>query len=144
MWLAYAVLAAAIWGLDYLLLERLFRGRVSPMFLLSIQMAVGALVTGAIGLLSGDFRLNLAALATNPAIWAVVLLSILTFVLGNYLIALSIREGSAIAAGFVEISYPLFIVLFSVLIFGIGQFNVMTVVGGGVVMLGVVILKLNH
>jgi drug/metabolite transporter (DMT)-like permease len=144
MWFAYAIAASVVWGLDYALLERLFQDRLSPMFLISMQMAVGAVIIGLAGILTGDLGENLVLLKQERASWTLIGVSVSAFVVGNYLIAISIKGGSAVTAGLVEISYPLFIALFSVVLLGTGQLTFGTVIGGGLILVGALVLKLNH
>ena len=51
MWFIYATGAAAVWGLDYFLLERLYQNKLSPLFILSLQMLFGTLCIGFLGYL---------------------------------------------------------------------------------------------
>jgi drug/metabolite transporter (DMT)-like permease len=114
------------------------------MFLISMQMAVGAVIIGLAGILTGDLGENLVLLKQERASWTLIGVSVSAFVVGNYLIAVSINGGSAVTAGLVEISYPLFIALFSVVLLGTGQLTFGTVIGGALILAGALVLKLNH
>ena len=75
MWMVYAIAAAAFWGLEYILMGRLFNGRISPLFLLTIQMAIGTALFGSISLATGAMRRDSNEIATNPEAFRLVLMS---------------------------------------------------------------------
>ena len=141
MWLAYALAASALWGFEYAIVGRILGDRLSPLSLVSIQMAVGSLGLGVIAWATGALRRDVSVVSGDQALFWLVLASILVFTLGNLMIAVSIKEGNAVLAGFVEISYPLFIIFFSVLLGWGASLGPRTVFGGLVILVGVLILK---
>jgi drug/metabolite transporter (DMT)-like permease len=141
MWMAYAVAAAALWGLEYALMGRLFNGRLSPLSLLSIQMAVGAAMIGTIAIATGTLRRDSAAITSNPEILRLVVISSLVFTLGSYMIATSIKEGNALLAGLVEISYPLFILAFLIILGWNEPVGPRAIVGGILIIAGAVLVQ---
>ena len=141
MWLVYALAASALWGFEYAIVGRILGDRVSPVSLVAIQMAVGSVALGAVALVTGALRRDLALAQAQPGLWLLVALGILVFTLGNLMIAVSIQEGNAVLAGFVEISYPLFIVLFSLMLGWGGSIGPRTVIGGLVILAGVYLLQ---
>ena len=141
MWLLYALTAAALWGLEYALVERILGERYSPLVLVSLQMLVGAVVLGTLALRSGGVQKELGLALSNRGDMALILLSTLVFTAGNYMIAKSIDEGNAVVAGFVEISYPVFIILFSLALGWGHAISWRTVLGGVIVLCGIMLLK---
>ncbi len=141
LWFFYATAAAALWGLEYVLLGRLFDSRISPIFLLSVQMFTGAVVLGTACIASGTFRAEMDIAMGDRTVLLLIALSAVVFTLGTLLIATSIKEGSPLLAGLVEISYPLFILLFSVLLGWSTPINPRALIGGLLIICGAVILK---
>lgn len=141
MWLVYALGAAALWGLEYALVERILGERYSPLVLVSLQMLVGAVVLGALALRGGALPRELGLALSHRGDTLLILLSTLVFTAGNYLIAKSIDEGNAVVAGFVEISYPAFIILFSLALGWGHALGWRTVLGGAIVLAGIMLLK---
>jgi drug/metabolite transporter (DMT)-like permease len=144
MWLVYALLAAALWGFEYAIVGRVLDGRISAVSLVAIQMAVGAVALGIVGYASGALGRDVSAISTDRGLAQLILLAIAVFTAGNLMIAISIKEGNAVLAGFIEISYPLFIILFSLMLGWGGTIGVRTVIGGIVILIGVLILKAEH
>ena len=144
LWFVYATAAAALWGLEYVLLGRLFDNRISPVFLLSAQMFTGAVVMGTVCIASGSFRTQVDIATGDRSVLLLIALSAVVFTLGTLLIAISIKEGSPLLAGLVEISYSLFILLFSVLLGWSEPINPRALLGGLLIIVGAVILKSSH
>ena len=141
MWMVYAIAAAAFWGLEYILMGRLFNGRISPLFLLTIQMAIGTALFGSISLATGAMRRDSNEIATNPEAFRLVLMSAVVFALGSYMIARSIKESNALVAGLMEVSYPLFIFAFMAILGWNEPVNHRTVLGGILIVSGAAILQ---
>lgn len=141
MWLVYAMSASALWGLEYVLMGRLFDGRISPLFLLSIQMLTSAVTIGSICIATGTFTTELGAATRSPNVIMLVVFSCIVFGLGNLLIATSIQAGNPLLAGLVEISYPLFIVVFAIVLGWSEPVGPRALVGGLTILAGAAILQ---
>ncbi len=61
----------------------------------------------------------------------------------SLLIASSIKHSNAVVAGLVEISYPLFIIIFSFLILKETNIDFKTIIGGLLIIIGVVIISIK-
>jgi drug/metabolite transporter (DMT)-like permease len=144
MWLLYALLASALWGFEYAIVERILGDRISALSLVAVQMSIGSILLAAAAWGFGTLRSDLVTISNDRGLGLLILASISVFTLGNLMIACSIKEGKAVLAGFIEISYPLFIILFSLLLGWGGNVGPRTVVGGLVILAGVLILKGEH
>ena len=136
MWIVYALLASLFWGLNYVLAERLFKAKVTPVTLVGIEMAFGAVVLLAYSYfakLTHDIQVMKDNLWLSTA-------CVLSMIVGNLLIATSIHEKNATLAGLIEISYPVFIVLFTLLLFGTNHMTPSVWVGGSLIFAGVGII----
>ncbi len=129
------------WGLEYALLDRILAGKVSPVFLRTLQMLVGTICFGTAAAVSGKFIEEAGHVIADRGVLMLILLSTVTFSLANLLIALSIRDGSALLAGLVEMSYPIFIVAFAFLLFGVRDVSMASAGGGALIVTGVAILR---
>jgi drug/metabolite transporter (DMT)-like permease len=141
MWFAYAMLASALWGLEYALMGRLFDGRISPLALVSIQMAIGSVFLGGLALATGRMQADIRYIADNNSVLWLVLFSITVFTLGNFFIAASIKEANALLAGLAEISYPLFILVFTIMLGWAEPVSARALVGGILILIGAIFLK---
>jgi len=123
---ALAIAASVLWGLTYCLDERVLSS-LSVFKLYFLHCLCGALVAGVILLVQGDSPATLVSFDTAKA----AALSILG----------SIRLLGADKSAVLEISYPLFVALFSVLFFK-GQLQLPVVLGGIFIFIGSAIIVL--
>ena len=141
MWIVYAIGAAMVWGLEYALLDRILGQKVAPIFLLALQMTAGAVTFGLVCAFSGRMFEDAQHAFSDSGAGLLIVVSLVSFTLANLLIILSIRDGSALLAGLIEMTYPIFIVLFSMILFGHSGLSVSTVLGGLLIMSGIGVLK---
>lgn len=139
MWLIYAIAASMIWGLDYSLGEKIFRSKISPYSLLALQTLFGLIVfsvTSYCTRLKTDWGI---ITADRTTMWY-VLAAVITFNLGNLLIFLSIQTKNATLAGLIELCYPIFTVLFSLLLFKVNHLTPSVIIGGLLIFVGVFVI----
>lgn len=142
MWILTALGAALLWGLNYSLNERIFQGKIAPVTLLALQALVGSVVFLAFGARGGVIRADLERLSLDSRTAAVVGLCLLTGVGANYLISLSIQSRNATVAGLIELSYPVFTVAFTWLLFGQNHMTPTVLLGGLLIVAGALVIGL--
>lgn len=139
MWALYAIIAAILWGVDYALTERALQS-IRFSMLLSIELFFGFLTMLGIAIFSGSYKADLAGLFSSNKTMVLVVAIVIAFNLANTFIVLSIGDKSATLSGLIEISYPLFIALFSWLFFRENSLSIGTVLGGLCVLGGISII----
>lgn len=92
MWLILALSAALIWGLDYVIAQKVFERNISPITLLSVQMALGAIALTLVGFYKGIWQRDFLLLFENSSARLYTSLAIVGFIVANVLIAFSIKE----------------------------------------------------
>jgi drug/metabolite transporter (DMT)-like permease len=144
MWFIYAFSAAVIWGISYAASGRAIERGIPPVLFFTLYAAVATvmglaalLATGRLGTL-----LRIAQIAGDDLIWLVI--AVVTSGLGALLIYLAIGEKNATIASLIEISYPLFVAFFAWLFFREVQFNLLTILGGLLILTGVAIVYLAN
>lgn len=139
MWLTCALMASVLWGLNYVVSERLLK-YLSPMTLLGIEMAIGAVIF--LTCARGRIREEVTALYRAGQMgWMVP--ALVSVIVGNWLIATSIEGKDATLAALIEVSYPLWTVLFAWLLFGAWQAGWSVACGGLLIAAGVVVISLS-
>ena len=117
LWFFYALGAAMFWGLGYVLTEKLLVQGFAPSFL----MAASALITLPCYLLLawklGDLRPGFELATADGKTLALLVLTALLVIGGNFLIFSSIAGKNATMAAIIEISYPFFTLFFAWLLF---------------------------
>lgn len=136
MWALYAIIAAVLWGVDYALTEKAL-DKISFPMLLTIELFFGFLTMLGLMLFSGSQKADFQELVVSHETLLLVLAIVVAFNVANALIILSIGDNNATLSGLIEISYPLFIALFSWLFFRENHITAGTAVGGIFVLIGV-------
>ncbi len=135
-----AFVAAVLWGLTYCLDERVLSS-LSVFKLYFLHCLCGALVAGVILLARGATPASLFAIDTTKASLPLVGLTLITATAAALAILGSIQLLGADTSAVLEISYPLFVAMFSVLFFG-GRLEPSVVVGGVFIFIGSAIIVL--
>jgi len=136
-----AVLASILWGLTYCLDERVLAS-LSVFKLYFLHCLCGVLVSAAILLAQGHSPGSLIRFDTSAASLPLVGLTLVTATAAALCILGSIQLLGADTSAVLEISYPLFVALFSVLLFQ-GQLQFQVVIGGMFIFVGAAIIVLT-
>lgn len=136
MWALFAIIASILWGVDYALTEKVLLKVRFPM-LLSIELFFGFLVMLGIAIFSGSYKVDLANIFSSSKTLVLVVTIIVAFNIANMFIVLAIGDKNATLSGLIEISYPLFIALFSWLFFRENNLSAGAILGGIFVLTGV-------
>ncbi len=133
-----AILAAVLWGLTYCLDERMLSS-VSVYKLYFLHCLCGAAVSGAVLLLQGHSLRALVTVDSAASSLPLLALTLVTATAAALSILGSIRLLGANTSAVLEISYPLFVAVFSTLLFR-GQLQLPVVVGGAFIFTGAAII----
>lgn len=136
-WYVAALGAAVVWGIHYPLIEFALR-RVSLLTVLLLTALPVLLLVPFFGqVLLADAR-TLAQLGAGER-WTVLSVA-LSSLLATVLLFLSIDGKNATMAGLIEISYPIFIVLFTWLLFREMHLTWTSALGGLLIMVGAAVV----
>lgn len=136
MWILFAIGASVFWGLAYVINEKVYNHiRVMP-YLAITFLAAGAVMT-VISIWTGEFFKDLATVFSSQKLLGLVLWGIALLIVAEICIGFSIMGKNATVAGLIEISYPIFIILFSYLLFKENHLTVATALGGALVFIGI-------
>lgn len=139
---ALAIAASVLWGLTYCLDEKVLSS-LSVFKLYFLHCLCGMLVAGAILLCQGSSPASLVSFDTTRAGLPLILLTLVTATAAALAILSSIQLLGANKSAVLEISYPLFVALFSVVVFK-GQLELPVIVGGIFIFIGSAIIVAAH
>lgn len=136
IWFILSVCAAICWGAQYAIYgAKLTHIRATEFSLIYFFFAT--IVYGVIaGFRGGPYFTNVTV---GDLKWLAAVIILGTA--GSLLIALSIQGKNAALASMIEISYPLFVTIFGILLFKEDIPDVRTWIGGGLIMSGVIIMS---
>lgn len=137
--LIYALLASMLWGLNYVLFEKVMN-KVNILSIMFIDYLFCSVIIGIFYFIFGNYKNDLTSLGEIK--W-ILLANVLVHALAGIFIALSIKNSNAVIAGLIEISYPLFILIFSYFLLNQNSFEWKTILGGILILSGVIIISLK-
>lgn len=142
LWLWAALLAAALWGFSYAAVENVLKSGISSFTLMAFYTWLALPVFTLLAWQDNSLKQGITVVKNNPkiAIWVSILVACYFF--GNTLIYWAIKQRDATSVTFIEISYPLFVALFSYFIFNQNQLTLGTLLGGGLIFSGVCVMYL--
>ncbi len=140
-WMIFAIAAAILWGSSYAASGPLLRSSMTPFLFYFCFSWVGALTATVVFFLRGEkgnFLSQLKELPPAHVGW--FLFSLLTASIGAWMTYQAVGAKNATLASMIEISYPLFVVIFTWLFFQEFQLNAMTFLGAFFVLFGVMLI----
>jgi len=135
-WILFATASAALWGLSYVLSEKMLE-TISAVSLMLYTSFGSIFIFIILALYKGDVSRDWEILKKGGIELKYIAILILVEALASLSILYSIKEKNATSAGLIEISYPLFAALFAWLIFKDNQLSVGTIIGGILIFSGV-------
>jgi drug/metabolite transporter (DMT)-like permease len=135
-WALMATAASIIWGFSYSISGHLMKAGISPSFLVLISSMINLPFYLFMVLKIDGLQNNLTILSANKGfIWLMVAQAI-AIVAGIFLIYSAIQQKNATYASIIEISYPLFVCLFSWALFREVHMSWTTALGGLLIFAG--------
>jgi len=141
-WFFYALGAAAVWGLVYVLDERVFHYISTLQFMWISSLFSFIFLTGYF-LISGTEPGIKTIYAYGMGPVALLAVTVIICFLGSFMIYTSIQASNATLAALIETSYPLFTFFFAWLLFRDVQVTLISVAGGGVTIMGLYLIYLG-
>jgi drug/metabolite transporter (DMT)-like permease len=140
-WMIFAIAAAILWGASYAASGLLLRSSITPLVFYFCYSWIGAITATFFFLVRGEkkhFLSQLRELPASHAGWFVF--SLVSASLGAWMTYQAVGAKNATLASMIEISYPLFVVIFTWLFFQEFQLNAMTCLGAFFVIVGVMLI----
>ncbi|MFA6585977.1 MAG: DMT family transporter [Candidatus Paceibacterota bacterium] len=143
MWIIFALSASLFWGVSYVLSEQIYK-KISVFTSLGIAFLVVSIISIVISYFNNSLKSDLVSIYSSKNLLWYVIGGIVALMIAESCIGLSIVSKNATLAGLIEISYPIFIAIFSYLLFN-NKVTLPTILGGIMIFLGVfVIYYFNH
>lgn len=140
-WVTMSIAAAGFWGLNYVLEQRAMAA-LSPQQLLLIISLFAFVTLACYCAYSGELA-TIPAKARDTPFWALGGVMVISLA-ANFSILKSIELSNASLAAIIEISYPIFTVLFAWLLLGQNNLTWSFALGGSLIMLGTYIVARFH
>ena len=138
MWILFALGASLFWGIGYVLNEQIYK-KISVSTYLALASFAVFIVTLLISYFSSNLQNDLATISSSKKLLFYIISGTVFLICAELCIGFSIVTKNATLSGLVEISYPIFIGLFSYLLFK-QEISNSTIIGGIVIFLGIFII----
>ena len=144
LWIICALGAAVLWGASYALSEELIQKRgIPPSFLILVEMLMAIPIGVLLVYFLGTYKLGVSSVLQSSGTIALAVTMGILFIAGSFLILYSVSLKNATITSFIEISYPLFTMLFVWLFFGKVDLNLYTALGATLIVAGVSVILLK-
>jgi drug/metabolite transporter (DMT)-like permease len=141
-WWTYALLSSACWGLQYVLMEALFRKADFAAAFSFVSLVNGILIATVFWLFYP--RQNWLKLGESWSVIGLLLLCLLVSTGACVFNAFAINQKNATLASLLELSYPLFIILFTGLFFRQVHLNPISAAGAALVFFGCILIVFSR
>jgi drug/metabolite transporter (DMT)-like permease len=142
-WFWLALSAAVMWGIGYNLAEYLLKKGMSASGVILLEalfvLPLYALASVTLGSLKSDVDI----LWNDKKLIFIMAMGALTMFGGNLFILMSVSGKNASLTSLIEISYPIFVILFAWLFFRELHVNLWTFAGAGLILSGVALIYLK-
>ncbi|MAZ75936.1 MAG: hypothetical protein CMH31_01385 [Micavibrio sp.] len=143
LWFICAVSTAIMWGYSYALSDKVMRNEITPIFLMIVTGIIYLGFSLVIGLATNQLKDGFNLMFSNRSLFLEIMIISACYVAGTFLIYVAINLKNATAVNLIEISYPLFTMIFAYWILKEVQINIGTAIGGAFILFGIVIMYLK-
>lgn len=135
-WALFALSAAIFWGLAYTMSGQVVRAGISTPFILGFVAVVTLPVYVTALIKTESFRPSLDIVLNNKMLLLFLAVQAFSLLMGQYLIYAAISQKSVTYAAILEISYPIFVCLFTWILFKDLQMSWNIALGGLLIFAG--------
>ncbi len=140
MWFWLSLSSAIAWGIDHVLSEEILK-KISVPTLLFSQSLFMTIITGLIAFLT-YLKKDWIIISNDPHLQKLIIGSVLAVIAGGLLISFALIKSNATITSVIEITYPLFVILFSWIFFKKFHLTPSIALGGLFIITGISIIYL--
>ncbi len=143
LWLGYAIAATVFWGVNCAFLEKLLEKNFPVTLLMALESCMALLLFLFLSVMQGTAKQGLSMMMGDKnVIWLVLAVSA-SFLTATFFIFHSIQAKNATLAGLIEVSYPIFTILFTWLFFRQFHLNLYSGIGGLLILGGIAVIYMK-
>jgi drug/metabolite transporter (DMT)-like permease len=142
MWFFLALLTAVTWGITYTCTEQITKAIDIKTYLL-ISCGVSTLLYGIWGWVDGSIVKDITS-SNFQSVMPYLIIGILASDIACYSSVAAVKSGGASFAAIIEISYPLWVIVFTSILSGKSTVNMQTIIGGLIIFAGSLLVVKSH
>lgn len=140
-WFFFALATAVFWGAGYAISEKILQSGISPAFFMFFLCVISAPLYLAYGLWHQSMGSSWAVFSSDNYKIGLTLVGVcFVFIFGNLFIYQAISMKNATHANLIEISYPIFTILFTWLFYRNYHLDWTTAIGGLLILSGTLLI----
>lgn len=140
IWLAYAFASTVFWGMNCAFLEKLLEKNFPVTLLMAFESCLALPLFLFLSVMQGTAKQGInMMMGDKNVIWLMLAVSF-SFLTATFFIFHSIQAKNATIAGLVEVSYPIFTILFTWLFFRQFHLNLYSGIGGLLILAGIAVI----
>lgn len=132
-----------MWGFGYALSEKVMKDSFHPLFIMVVTGFLYLTLSLAAAAFTNNLKHELNTVLNNPSSLISVLLVSLSVVIGSFLILYAISLKNATMVNLIEITYPVFTLIFAYIIMKEVQITPATLFGGLLIFAGIGVIYLK-
>jgi drug/metabolite transporter (DMT)-like permease len=143
LWFFCALGTAIMWGFGYALSEKVMKDSYHPLFIMVVTGFLYFVLSIVAAYFTNNLKGGLQTIQDNPASIVNVMLVSLSVVIGSFLILYAISLKNATLVNLIEITYPIFTLIFAYIIMKEVQISPATAFGGLLIFTGIGVIYLK-
>ena len=143
LWFFCALGTAVMWGFGYALSEKVMKDSFHPLFIMVVTGFLYLTLSLVVAYFTNNLKSGFQTIANNPTSLISVSLVSLSVVVGSFLILYAISLKNATMVNLIEITYPVFTLIFAYIIMKEVQITPATLIGGLLIFTGIGIIYLK-
>lgn len=143
LWLYYAFAATVFWGMNCAFLEKLLEKGFPVSLLMALESCMALPFFFGLSYLRGTVKEGFTMLKDNTDLLYLLFAVSGSFLAATFFIFNSIQAKNATLAGLIEVSYPIFTILFTWLFFKQFHLNAYSAAGGVLIIVGIAVIYLK-
>ncbi len=143
LWLYYALAATVFWGMNCAFLEKLLEKDFPVSLLMALESCLALPLFLGLSYIRGTAKFGFDMIKNNNDVVLLVFAVSASFLAATFFIFHSIQAKNATLAGLIEVSYPIFTILFTWLFFKQFHLNLYSGIGGVLILGGIAVIYLK-
>ncbi|HRK98397.1 MAG TPA: EamA family transporter [Alphaproteobacteria bacterium] len=143
LWLYYACAATVFWGMNCAFLEKLLEKGFPVSMLMALESCMALPLFLGLSYIRGTAKQGIDMMRDSTEVLYLVVAVSASFLTATYFIFHSIQAKNATLAGLIEVSYPIFTILFTWLFFRQFHLNLYSGIGGLLILGGIAVIYIK-
>lgn len=143
LWFYCAFIAAILWGFSYALSEKVMKEALHPLFIMVVTGFFFFIISVVVAYFTDHLKDGFQAMEADKNMLLNLLILSVSYVIGAFLIYYAISLKNSTTVNLIEISYPVFTLIFAYILMKEVQINIATLIGGTFIFVGIGIIYLK-